>query len=455
MKKNQIDMTEGSIAAKLIAFSVPLIISSILQLLFNAADIIVVGRFAGDNSLAAVGSTASLIHMLVNLFTGLATGTTVVAANYFGARDKDGLHDTVHTSMVVSVWSGIILTVVGIFGAKRILLMMGSPVEVLPLAQLYLKVYFAGITASMVYNFGSALLRAKGDTQRPLVILLIAGVINVVLNLVFVIPFHMDVAGVALATVLSQLFAAVVVVVILLRESDGFQLNLKDLKINRTIFSRIVRIGVPAGVQGILFSFSNVIIQSSVNSFGPVVIAGNSAGSNIEGFVWTSMNGLSQGVMTFAGQNLGAGKIERIRKLPLISQIMVIVEGLVLGNIVVHFSPVLLSLYTRNPEVIAEGVIRIRMVCTLYCLCGMMDCMANMIRGLGHSLLPMIVTIFGACGLRLLWIFTGFRFVEKFHSMNSLLATYPVSWFATWSTLVVCFVIIYKKEFKNKISGEA
>ena len=449
MKKNQIDMTEGSIAARLIAFSVPLIISSILQLLFNAADIVVVGRFAGDNSLAAVGSTSSLINMLVNLFTGLATGTTVVAANYFGARDKANLHDTVHTSMVVSVFSGILLTIIGIFGAKNILLMMGSPEEVLPLAQLYLKVYFAGITASMVYNFGSALLRAKGDTQRPLIILLIAGVINVVLNLIFVISFKMDVAGVALATVLSQVFASVVVVIILLHEKDDFHLCFRDLKINRSVLSRIVRIGVPAGVQGILFSFSNVIIQSSVNSFGSVVIAGNSAGSNIEGFVWTSMNGLSQGTMTFAGQNLGAGKADRIKKLPLISQVLVTVEGLILGNIVVHFSAALLSIYTTNPDVIAQGVIRIKMVCTLYCLCGMMDCMANMIRGIGHSVLPMIVTIFGACGLRILWIFTGFRYVEKFHNMTSLLATYPVSWFVTWAVLVVCFIVIYKKEFPN------
>lgn len=449
MKKNQIDMTEGSIVAKLVAFSVPLIISSILQLLFNAADIVVVGRFAGDNSLAAVGSTASLIHMLVNLFTGLATGTTVVAANYFGAKDKDNLHDTVQTSMILSVWSGIILTAIGIFGAKRILLLMGSPEEVLPLAIVYLKVYFGGITASMVYNFGSALLRAKGDTQRPLIILLVAGVINVVLNLLFVIPLKMDVAGVALATVLSQVFAAVVVVVILLHEKDDFHLSLNQLKMNHNVFSRIVRIGVPAGVQGILFSFSNVIIQSSVNSFGSVVIAGNSAGANIEGFVWTSMNGLSQGVMTFAGQNLGAGRSDRIKRLPLISQLMVIVEGLVLGNVVVFFSPNLLSLYTTSPEVIAEGVIRVRMVCTLYCLCGMMDCMANLLRGIGHSLLPMFVTFFGACGLRILWIFTGFRFVEKFHNMTSLLAAYPVSWFVTWAVLLLCFAVIYKKEFTD------
>lgn len=449
MKKNQIDMTEGSIAAKLIAFSVPLIISSILQLLFNAADVVVVGRFAGDNSLAAVGSTSSLINLLVNLFTGLATGTTVVAANYFGAKQKDNLRDTVHTSMVVSICSGLILTVVGFFGAKKILFFMGSPQEVLPLASLYLKVYFGGITASMIYNFGSALLRAKGDTQRPLVILLVAGFINVVLNLIFVIVLKLDVAGVALATVISQIFAAVVVVVILMNEKDDFHLDIRSLFVNRTILGRIIRIGVPAGVQGILFSFSNVIIQSSVNSFGPIVIAGNSAGSNIEGFVWTSMNGLSQGVMTFAGQNLGAQKMERIKKLPWVSQLMVIVEGLIFGNLVVLFSPKLLSLYTTNPEVIAEGCIRIKMVCTLYCLCGMMDCMANMIRGLGHSLLPMIVTIFGACGIRLFWIFTGFRFVPALHNMKSLLATYPVSWSVTWTVLVVCFLVIYKREFSG------
>jgi len=355
---------------------------------------------------------------------------------------------------LLSLFSGVILTVVGFFGARRILFFMGSPEEVLPLAALYLKVYFGGITASMIYNFGSALLRAKGDTQRPLVILLVAGVINVVLNLIFVILFNMDVAGVALATVLSQCFAAAVVITILVHEKDDFHLDLKSLGINRTVLGRIVRIGVPAGVQGILFSFSNVIIQSSVNSFGPVVVAGNSAGGSIEGFVWTSMNGLSQGVMTFAGQNLGARKLDRIKKLPWISQLMVIVEGLILGNIVVFFSPHLLSLFTTNPEVIEQGCIRIKMVCTFYCLCGMMDCMANMMRGLGHSLLPMIVTIFGACGLRLLWIFTGFRYVPALHNMTSLLATYPVSWIVTWSVLVVCFIVIYKREFSKKTGAD-
>ena len=307
-KNYQIDMTNGSIVGKLIRFSGPLIFSGILQLLFNAADIVVVGRFAGDNSLAAVGSTSSLINLLVNLFVGLSVGTNVVAANYFGAGKKNELSKTVHTAILLSIYSGIILTIVGVIGAKQILRLMQSPEEVLVKATLYLQIYFGGITATMVYNFGSALLRAKGDTQRPLYILLFAGIINVVLNLIFVVFFKMDVAGVALATVISQTISAILVVSCLIKEEDEFKLNIKKLKMDRDIFIRIVKIGVPAGFQGIMFSFSNVIIQSSVNSFGAITIAGNSAASNLEGFVYVAMNGFAQGTLTFTSQNAGAAK---------------------------------------------------------------------------------------------------------------------------------------------------
>ncbi|MBR2105781.1 MAG: MATE family efflux transporter, partial [Treponema sp.] len=292
---NQIDMTEGSIFNKLVKFSIPLVFSSFLQVLFNAVDVIVVGRFAGDNSLAAVGSTGSLVNLLVNLFMGLSIGTNVVAAHYFGAKKSKELKDTVHTAILVSVYSGIALTIIGVFGAEYILKLMQAPKEVLDLAAVYLKIYFLGITATMVYNFGSALLRAKGDTKRPLYILSLAGILNLILNLIFVIVFKMNVAGVAIATVISQVLSAILVVRILLKEEDSFRLNLKQLKINSHILLKIVKIGIPAGCQGIMFSFSNVIIQSSINTFGAIAIAGNSAALNLEGFIYTAMNGFSQG----------------------------------------------------------------------------------------------------------------------------------------------------------------
>ena len=364
--KTQIDMTQGPILSKLLEFSVPLILSSILQLLFNAADVVVVGRFAGDNSLAAVGSTSSLIHLIVNLFIGLSVGTNVVAANYFGQGNKEGVQNTVHTSIVLSLVSGIILTIFGMLFAKPILILMQSPAEVVDLAATYMRIYFAGITTLMVFNFGSALLRAEGDTKRPLIILLISGVINLILNLVFVIIFKLDVAGVAYATVISQAVSAIYVIWILIKEDNEFCLKLKKLKINGHIFGKIVKIGIPAGFQGICFSFSNVIIQSAINSFGAVVVSGNSAAISLEGFVYTSMNGLSQGCLTFASQNMGAGKKDRILKVVWISQIAIIVTGVVLGYAGILFDDYLLGIFTKNPQVIEAGKVRILVIFASY-----------------------------------------------------------------------------------------
>ena len=447
-KNYQLDMTNGSIVGKLIRFSGPLIFSGILQLLFNAADIVVVGRFAGDNSLAAVGSTSSLINLLVNLFVGLSVGTNVVAANYFGAGKKNELSKTVHTAILLSIYSGIILTIVGVIGAKQILRLMQSPEEVLVKATLYLQIYFGGITATMVYNFGSALLRAKGDTQRPLFILLFAGIINVVLNLIFVVFFKMDVAGVALATVISQTISAVLVLVCLIKEEDEFKLNIKKMKMDRDIFIRIVKIGVPAGFQGIMFSFSNVIIQSSVNSFGAITIAGNSAASNLEGFVYVAMNGFAQGTLTFTSQNAGATKYQRVKKVVIASEIIVMVIGLILGNLMYLCGRPLLGIYTDSPIVVDAGMERLSIICTTYCLCGMMDVAASAIRGLGHSLLPMFVTVIGVCGLRLLYIGTIFM-LPQFHSCKMLFMSYPISWGITFIAQLVCFGIILKKIMKK------
>lgn len=442
--KNQINMTEGAIFGKLIQFSVPLILSSLLQLIFNAADIIVVGRFAGDNSLAAVGSTGSLINLLINLFMGLSVGTNVVAAHYFGAGRSKDLQDTVHTSILLSIYSGIILTVVGVIGSKYILILMQAPTEVLNLATLYLKIYFGGITATMIYNFGSAILRAKGDTKRPLYILFTAGVMNLILNLIFVICFKMDVAGVAWATVISQCFSAACVIIILIRETDDFHLNLKKLHINSHIFTKIVKIGLPAGFQGIMFSFSNVIIQSSVNSFGAITIAGNSAACNLEGFIYTSMNGFSQGSLTFCSQNLGARKTDRIRKVVWISQGCIVVIGAVLSGIFLLFGRSLLGIYSTSTEVIDAGMIRLWVILTTYYLCGMMDGMANCIRGIGHSLMPVISSLCGACLFRIIWLFTIFQ-IPQFHTPFCIYITYPISWILTF----VANVIFYNKFIKK------
>ena len=441
-------MTEGSIVKKLLQFSVPLIFSSLLQILFNTADVIVVGRFAGDNSLAAVGSTGSLINLLVNLFVGLSIGTTVVIANFFGAGKKQEVKDTVHTAIFLSIISGIILTVIGIFGAKKILILMQSPKEVLNLATTYLQVYFAGITATMVYNFGSAILRAKGDTKRPLYILLFSGIINVILNLIFVIYFKMDVAGVALATVISQCVSAFLVIRCLIKESGEFKLDITKLKVDIPILIRIIKIGVPAGLQGIIFSLSNVVIQSSINSFGAVILAGNSASLNIENFIFTAMNGFSQASLTFVSQNFGAKKYDRINKTIFISQVCVFLAGFIFGNLTVIFGKQLLSLYTDSPEVIACGLDRLKIICSTYALCGMMDVMGNAIRGIGHSILPMIVSLIGVCGFRLLWIGTIFL-IPQFHTCNTIFVSYPISWLATFIVHIICFLIIRKKEFSK------
>ena len=441
--KNQIDMTEGAIFPKLVKFSVPLILSSILQLLFNAADIVVVGRYAGDNSLAAVGSTSSMVNLMVNFFIGLGVGCNVVAANFLGAGKKEDLNRTVHTTMVLSVIGGFILTLVGIAFSRQILILMASPADVLPLSTLYLKVYFGGITATIIYNFGAAILRAKGDTKRPLYILLVAGVINVILNLIFVIPLKMDVAGVAYATVLSQVFAAFCVVWILMHEDEEFRLDLRRLRLDIPILMRIIKIGVPAGFQSMLFSFSNMLIQSAVNSFGAVMVAGNSAAQSIEGFVYISMNSFAQATLTFAGQNMGAHKFDRIKRLIVISEASVVVVGLVLGFAVLFFGRPVLEIYSESPEVIDAGMLRLTVILSTYFTCGMMDSMGGVIRGVGHSILPMIITLVGACGLRIVYLATFFQ-IPRFHTYQSIFYSYPISWVVTFTFLTASFVWIMK-----------
>lgn len=446
-------MCSGSVFQKMLLFAVPLMCSSILQLLFNAADIVVVGRFAGDNALAAVGSNSSLINLLTNVFVGLSIGTNVLTAQYYGAKKEKDLKETVHTSILLSICSGIILTVIGILGAKPLLELMQAPEEVLGLAVIYLRIYFLGMTSTMVYNFGSAILRAVGDTQRPLYYLLGAGIINVILNLFFVIVCHMGVAGVAAATAISQTISAVLVVRCLIKEQGGIHLDLKELRINGEKFARIIRIGLPAGFQGMVFSLSNVVIQSAVNSFGAVAVAGNSAAANIEGFVYMAMNAFYQAAISFTSQNYGAKEYKRIYKILLAGEIYAIITGVVLGNLAVFFGEPLLGIYSPSADVVAAGLGRMKVICTLYALCGMMDVLVGALRGIGYSVVPMIVSLIGACGLRLLWIATIFQ-IPEYHTMRTIYISYPVTWTITFLVHAITFLIVSRKALRGGVTQE-
>lgn len=447
-KETKMDMTTGAILPKLLRLSLPLMLSSILQLLFNAADIIVVGNFASEHSLAAVGSTSSLINLITSLFLGLSTGANVLASHYLGAGDGERVSRTVHTSVYLSIISGLLLTLVGCLFADDLLGLMQTPKEVLGLSSLYLRIYFIGMTAMLVYNLGSSILRAKGDTKRPLYYLTFSGAINVVLNLIFVILFKMDVAGVALATVISQCISAFLIIRCLMRETDAFRFELKKLRLDGTTVSKMLKIGVPAGFQGVVFSLSNVVIQSSVNGFGPAVMAGSAAAASIEGFIWVSMNAFSQGALTFTSQNIGAGRYSRINRIALISCSCAAVAGLVFGNLAYFFGTPLLGIYDSRPEVIDAGLVRMSLVCTMYCTCGLMDCIVGSIRGMEYAVTPTIVSLLGACGLRLLWIFTGFQLPE-FHTEFWLFMSYPASWIITFLVHLVCFIFMRRRLPKN------
>jgi putative MATE family efflux protein len=450
--KFEIDMTHGPMFGKILVFTLPLIFSSVLQLLFNAADIIVVGRFTGSEALAAVGSTGSLINLLTNLFLGLSVGANVLFANYVGAGETGRANKVLHTSVLLSVISGIILMVIGLVFANPILVLMGSPDDVIDLSALYLRIYFIGMPAMLFYNFGSAILRAVGDTRRPLFFLAAAGIINVFLNLFFVIVFSMGVAGVALATIISQAISAFLLLRCLQKETGACHLSLSRLKAEPQELKRILRIGIPAGLQGVIFSFSNVIIQSSVNSFGSLVMAGNAAASNIEGFVYISMNAFSQTCVSFTSQNYGAREYGRIPKVLKLCVMCTAFTGLFFGNMAYHFGRNLISIYNTDPEVISYGLVRMRYMCTLHFACGIMDVLVGSIRGMGYSVLPMVVSLLGACVLRVVWIFTVFASVR---TLPSLYVSYPISWILTLTVHFICFNIIYRKICKRKVPSYA
>ncbi len=437
-------MCEGPILKKMLLFALPLMASSLLQLLFNAADIIVVGRFAGDNSLAAVGSTTSLINLLVNLFMGCSIGANVLVARFFGAKKSNELSETVHTTMALSIVSGLILTVIGVIGAPVILELMQTPEEVLELAVIYLRTYFCGMTSMMVYNFGAAILRAIGDTKRPLYYLIIAGVINVVFNLFFVIVLKWDVFGVGLATTISQTISAVFIVRCLMNEQEAIRLYPKKIRIYKDKLLTILQIGLPAGFQGTLFSLSNVFVQSSVNLFGSTVMAGNSAAQNIEGFIYVSTNAFHQASISFTSQNCGAGKYERINKILLVAQGCTVVIGSVFSLSAVAMGPLLLGLYTTSAAVVEAGMVRLKLIGSFYALCGIMDTMVGSLRGMGYSFVPMVVSLLGACATRLLWLATVFQ-MDAFHTIETVYIIYPISWVLTAVAHIITFMIVRKR----------
>ena len=442
-KEETIDMLHGPLAGKIFKFTIPIMLSGILQLLFNATDIIVVGRYVGSNALAAVGSTGSLINLLVNLLVGLSVGAAVATGFYFGAGKPGQVKETIHTAVAISLLGGVIFAVLGLSLSPLLLRWMDTPGKILEQAALYLKIYFLGVPAMAAYNFGSAILRSLGDTKHPLYYLTAAGVINVLLDLLLVIVFSMDVAGVAIATVASQAVSAVLTLRHLTKIDPSISMEWKKIRISRSKLFRILRVGLPAGIQSTIFSFSNVMIQSSINSFGELAVAGSSASSNVEGFVYNAMNSFYQSAQTFTSQNVGGRKYERISRVFLNCALMVTVTGLVLGLGVWHFGPSLLKIYLPgNEAAIAQGMKRMSVIATTYFLCGLMEVISGELRGMGESVLPMVVSLVGSCLLRIVWIATVF---SAFRSLTVLYLSYPVSWILTSAAHLFCFFKVKKR----------
>lgn len=440
----EMDMVHGPITSKVLIFTVPLVLTGILQLLFNAADVAVVGQFSSSNSVAAIGSTSSLINLLISLFMGIGVGVNVLVARYYAIDHKKDVSETVHTSIAVSLIAGTLLAITGIVLARRLLVLMGSPDDVIDLSTLYIRIYFLNMPANIIYNTGASILRAVGDTKRPLYFLIISGSINVFLNLITVIFFHMDVAGVALATSVSIYVSAALIMLTLIRSSGSFAFSWKKMKITPDKLKKILIVGLPAGLQGTVFSISNVLIQSSINSFGSIAMAGNAASGNIEGFVYVSMNSFYQACVTFTSQNYGVRDMERVKKVLKNCLVLVMITGLILGNSAYFFGNTLLSVFTRDPEAIAFGLKRLSVICTLYFLCGMMDTVCGSVRGLGSSLAPMIVSVVGVCMLRILWIFTVFQ-IPGLHNLVVLYFSYPITWIVTFTAHLVTYLILMKK----------
>jgi putative MATE family efflux protein len=445
--RHEIDMSEGKLLPKLLVFSLPLMLTNMLQLAFNTADLIVVGNFAGDNALAAVGSNTALVFLIVSVLAGIGTGASVLVSRFFGAKDAKSLKETVQTTVIIAVAGGILVAVLGIILAQPLLTLMGTPTEVLPLATLYLRIYFSGMPIIMLYNFASAILRAVGDTKRPLYFLALAGVLNVGMNLVFVIVFRMTVEGVALATVLSQIVSCWLTLRCLIKTDQIYRLDIKGLRFSKRQFKQLLRIGLPAGFQGSLFSISNVLIQSAVNSFGPVVMAGNSAGASIEGFMFCAQDSVTQAALTSVSQNVGARQYERTKKAVLSCALLEIIFSVVLSSVAIVFRSQLVGVYASDQDAVTAGATRLLITGTLYFMNGLMNMMTGVIRGHGYSLLPTVVTLIGACALRILWVYTVFSLKP---TLTVLYISYPVSWTITSAALFISYFMVRKKAFRRE-----
>ena len=446
MRKHNRSMLEGPLLSGMISYTIPIMLTGILQLLFNATDMVIVGQFRGSSSVAAVGATGALTNLILNLFMGMSVGTGVAVAHGIGGRQHMAIHKTVHTTLPLALVSGVILTIFGVTFSGSFLEMMGTDKDILPLATTYMQIYFGGITFTMIYNFCAAILRSAGDTKSPLIFLIIAGGSNVLLNIVFITVFGMGVDGVALATVISQGMSATLVVIALMRRTDACKLELKKIRFYGAQLKKIIGIGLPAGIQGSLFSISNVLIQSSVNSFGSMAMAGHAAAGNLDGFVYVIQNSFMQTTVNYVGQNAGAHQFSRIKKIVLNCSVMVTVCGLVSGCAMWFFGEPLLSIYlpsATDAEAISYGMIRLAMVGIPYFLCGLMEISTGALRGIGSSVMPMILSIAGVCGFRIIWIMTVF---QSFHTLDCLYFSYAVSWVLTASAQFIAFVHLFKKK---------
>lgn len=435
-------MCNGTIMDKLISFSLPLMLSGILQLMFNAVDIIVVGRFSGSQALAAVGSTSALINVFTNLFIGISLGANVLTARFYAAGREKEVSETVHTAITLALVSGIVMALVGLVFSKGALALMGTPDDVIGLSALYMRIYFLGMPFFMLYNYGAAILRAVGDTKRPLLFLMIAGVINACLNMVLVIVFKLGVAGVAIATVISQMISCVLVLRCLCRSESSYRLRFSELGMKGYYLKQIFSVGVPAGIQSTVINFSNVLLQSSVNSFGSTAMAGYTAANNLLGFLYVSVNSITQACMSFTSQNYGVGKLKRMDRVLADCMILSVVVAVALGCICYGFGPKILQIYTEDAEVIACGMEILAYTTITYFLCGWMDLFPGALRGMGYSAVPMVLSVIGTVGTRVVWIFGIFPYHR---SLAILFISYPASWIITIVLQVICFYFVRRR----------
>lgn len=445
--KRHADMLHGSLLSGIIRYSIPLMLTSILQILFNAADLVIVGQYCGSVCVAGVSATGNITNLIITLFLGLSVGCSVTVAHGLGGKNDNEVHRTVHTALPTAIIGGLLLTAIGVLFAEDFLRLMNTPENVLPLAAEYMRIYFAGMVFSMVYNFAAAILRAAGDTKSPFYFLTFAGVLNVGLNILFVTVFHMDVDGVALATIISQAVSAILSVIALNKRTDACKLYLKKMRFYKKQFLKMIQIGLPAGIQSSLFSISNVFIQSSINSFGSeAILSGNGAAGNIEGFPYVIMNSFYQASINFVGTNKGAHQFDRIKKTYGICLGYVTLFGLVSGLLVWFFGEELLSLYlTDSPEAILHGLRRFNYVALPYFLCGIMEVTTGALRGLGSSFAPMVISVIGVCAMRMVWIYTIFQ-IPQYHTLECLYFSYPMTWLITILAQTITFIIVYKKK---------